>query len=174
MKGSGGQEGCNAPAAGSVVIECGTEFTLPYGPLPAGFNTLLRYLSPLVISLACNLEPLLGSLFGWAAGVVAAPGPWTFVGGSLVMLSTAVVSLASHRREQQQASREAASRAIQRILSGDGEMQQLEKDEEGEALALTAAGDDGGWGEPWELSPRPGGGTGGGRSSRDGRPPDAG
>lgn len=67
-----------------------------------GLNTLLKHLDPLIISLACNLEPLIGSLLGYAAGVVPRPGPWTWAGGGLLMVSTAVVSLASHRREQRE------------------------------------------------------------------------
>ena len=39
------------------------------------------------------------------------------MGGALVLASTATVSIASHQREKRQASKEAASRAIQRILS---------------------------------------------------------
>ncbi|PRW45144.1 Permeases of the drug metabolite transporter family permease component [Chlorella sorokiniana] len=91
-----------------------------------GFNTLLRHLNPLIISLACNLEPLLGSLLGWAVGVVTAPGPWTYVGGALVLASTATVSIASHRREKKQASKAAASRAIQRILSSSSNAEAAE------------------------------------------------
>lgn len=96
-----------------------TSHFLPQTRTP-GFNTLLRYLNPLVISLACNLEPLIGSLFGCAAGVVSPPGTWTWIGGSLVIASTAVVSLASHRRQQRQASRAAAAAAMQRSLGGGG------------------------------------------------------
>lgn len=43
------------------------------------------------------------------------------MGGALVLASTATVSVASHRREARQASKEAASRAIQRILSSGSE-----------------------------------------------------
>ncbi|KAL4418952.1 hypothetical protein ABPG77_001774 [Micractinium sp. CCAP 211/92] len=66
-----------------------------------GFNTLLKYMDPLVISLSCNLEPLIGSLLGWAAGVVSPPSAMTYVGGALVMASTFVVSYAAHMREKQ-------------------------------------------------------------------------
>jgi hypothetical protein len=94
---------------------------LPHFSRLAGFNTLLRYLDPLIISLACNMEPLIGSLLGWAVGVVTAPGAWTYAGGSLVMASTLVVSLASHRREQQAASRQKAAAQVHRILGGSGD-----------------------------------------------------
>lgn len=82
------------------------------------------------------MEPLLGSLIGWAGGVVPPPGPWTYGGGALIMGSTAVVSLASHRRELA-ASKEAASRAIQRILSGSSEAS-------GEGLSSSGAAAEGG------------------------------
>lgn len=95
-------------------------------PAP-GFNTLLRHLDPLIISLACNLEPLIGSLLGYAAGVVPPPGAWTYLGGALIMLSTAVVSLASHRREQRQRQQE------QQVAAG--------KDGGGSAAAAAAAAD---------------------------------
>lgn len=88
---------------------------------------------------ACNLEPLLGSLLGWAVGVVTAPGPWTYVGGALVLASTATVSIASHRREKRQASKEAASRAIQRILSSGSD---AEAAEAGASHGGSGSGDD--------------------------------
>eukprot|EP00887_Chlorella_sp_A99_P004149 scaffold23.g4149.t1 len=84
---------------------------------PTGFNSLLRYLPPLVISLACNLEPLIGSLLGWAVGVASTPGPWTYCDGALIMGSTALVSVASSRREKAEAAREAARLALERALA---------------------------------------------------------
>ena len=99
----------------STLLDIASFFALPR---LAGFNTLLRYLDPLIISLACNMEPLIGSLLGWAAGVVTAPGAWTYAGGGLVMASTLMVSLASHRREQQAASRQKAAAQVHRILGG--------------------------------------------------------
>lgn len=63
-----------------------------------GFNTLLRYMQPLIITLGCNVEPLIGSMLGWAVGVMAAPGAWTYVGGVLVMVSTVQVTVAAHFR----------------------------------------------------------------------------
>lgn len=76
------------------------------------FNMLLKYVPPLVVTLALNLEPALGSLAGWAVGVAAAPGPWTAVGGVAMLLATMVVSSAA-------AAREAAAAAAR----GDGEQE---------------------------------------------------
>eukprot|EP00191_Tetraselmis_sp_GSL018_P008462 CAMPEP_0177615952 /NCGR_PEP_ID=MMETSP0419_2-20121207/23820_1 /TAXON_ID=582737 /ORGANISM="Tetraselmis sp., Strain GSL018" /LENGTH=259 /DNA_ID=CAMNT_0019113825 /DNA_START=311 /DNA_END=1090 /DNA_ORIENTATION=- len=64
-----------------------------------GFNYLLTWLSPLVISLALTLEPLVGSLIGWLAGVSAPPTVLSFVGGFILMSSMAVVTISSHARE---------------------------------------------------------------------------
>lgn len=61
-------------------LTCARELTCLPTPACAGFNALLKYMAPLIVSLACNMEPLLGSLLGWAVGVVAAPGLWTYIG----------------------------------------------------------------------------------------------
>ncbi|GIM12972.1 hypothetical protein Vretimale_16154 [Volvox reticuliferus] len=65
-----------------------------------GFNTLLRYLSPLTVALAFQLEPLVGSVIGWAAGVMQPPGGLTYGGGMLVIAATVWVTLASTARER--------------------------------------------------------------------------
>lgn len=39
-----------------------------------GYNGVLRYVSPLVVSITLTFEPLLGSLLGWAMGVSDKPG----------------------------------------------------------------------------------------------------
>lgn len=136
----------------------------------AGFNTLLRYHSPLIISLACNLEPLLGSLMGWLAGIVALPGPWTWVGGALVLASTATVSLASHRREQRQASRAVATAALQRILSGEGiEVAEAEASGGGVPGRSDSAAD-GAWGRAWLQEEDAAAGGGGGTSPQQRQP----
>ena len=90
-------------------------------PPPPGFNGVLAHLSPLVISLACNMEPLIGSLLGWAARVVAPPGAWTWVGGALVLASTALVSVAQHRREARERERGLTSAALDRAFSMGGQ-----------------------------------------------------
>ncbi|GIL68446.1 hypothetical protein Vafri_21721 [Volvox africanus] len=65
-----------------------------------GFNTLLRYLSPLTVALAFQMEPLIGSVIGWAAGVLQPPGGLTYCGGMLVIAATVWVTLASTARER--------------------------------------------------------------------------
>lgn len=68
----------------------------------AGFNTLLRYLSPLTVALAFQMEPLVGSVIGWAAGVMSPPGALTYGGGALVVVATIFVTIASADRERQE------------------------------------------------------------------------
>lgn len=106
----------------------------PLLPWP-GFNTLLKYLDPLVISLPCNLEPLIGSLLGWAAGVVSPPGGLTYAGGALVVASTLVVSYASHMREKRQS-------ALADDARGPGDAEVGAAGEEGQHLmAVDSSGD---------------------------------
>jgi hypothetical protein len=88
----------------------------PTPPRPPGFNLLLKYMNPLVISLACNMEPVLGSLLGWAVGLPVRPSLGTLAGGALIMLCTVFVTVSSHRREQEEAHRAAAAAKIRRIM----------------------------------------------------------
>jgi drug/metabolite transporter (DMT)-like permease len=85
-------------------------------PAAAGFNALLRYLDPLVIALALNAEPLLGSLMGFAAGVSPAPGGVTYAGGALVVSSCTIVIVAAHRREQDEHERVEAAGKIRSAM----------------------------------------------------------
>ncbi|KAG2435052.1 hypothetical protein HYH02_012049 [Chlamydomonas schloesseri] len=74
-----------------------------------GFNTLLRYLSPLTVALAFQMEPLVGSVIGWAAGVMAPPGALTYGGGALVVAATIWVTVASAERERAEEAAKAAA-----------------------------------------------------------------
>jgi drug/metabolite transporter (DMT)-like permease len=56
-----------------------------------GLNTCLRYISPLVISTSVTLEPLLGSLIGWAFFDSGVPGQWTWVGGPILVVGVLLV-----------------------------------------------------------------------------------
>ena len=53
----------------------------------------LKYLSPLLVSVALLLEPLLGSFIGWAAGQQGVPTLWTGVGGVVLLLGITMVTL---------------------------------------------------------------------------------
>ena len=56
-----------------------------------GLNTCLRYMSPLVVSTSVTLEPLLGSLIGWAFFGSGIPGKWTWVGGPILVVGVLLV-----------------------------------------------------------------------------------
>jgi len=64
-----------------------------------GFNLLLTWLTPLTISLALTLEPVLGSFIGWAAGLSAAPGLASLCGGAMLLAAVVTVTVSTHRRE---------------------------------------------------------------------------
>ena len=67
-----------------------------------GLNTCLRYISPLVVSVAVTLEPVLGSLIGWLFFDAGIPGQWTWVGGAVLMggLLTVVVAGEQHALDE--------------------------------------------------------------------------
>eukprot|EP00879_Flechtneria_rotunda_P014854 GHRR01015519.1.p2 GENE.GHRR01015519.1~~GHRR01015519.1.p2 ORF type:complete len:159 (+),score=47.53 GHRR01015519.1:1384-1860(+) len=69
----------------------------------AGFNTVLKYMSPLMVSLAVQFEPVIGPFLGWLAGVAAAPGTFTWIGGGIVLLATAGAIVATAKRQQAEA-----------------------------------------------------------------------
>lgn len=54
-------------------------------------NGVLKYVSPLLISSALLLEPLVGSLLGAAFGMQGPPGKWTLVGGPLLMVGLVLI-----------------------------------------------------------------------------------
>ncbi len=84
------------------------------------FNAVLKYISPMIITLACTCEPLIGSLVGWAAGVTGAPGWRTYLGGLILLASTMLVVAAEARRKAA-APAEASSDAV--VLEAGGEVQ---------------------------------------------------
>jgi hypothetical protein len=70
-------------------------------------------MTPLLVSLAVQLEPVLGPALGWACGVAAAPGLFTWIGGSIVLLATLGATLATAKRQQQE---EAAAESEDRLM----------------------------------------------------------
>ena len=61
-------------------------------------NTLLRYLSPLLVSTALLMEPLVGSLLGAIAGVQGIPGIYTFLGGPVVISGLMMIVYGESRK----------------------------------------------------------------------------
>jgi drug/metabolite transporter (DMT)-like permease len=56
-----------------------------------GINHVLRWFTPLIISLSVLFEPIIGSLIGLALGTSEAPGFWTFFGGAMLIGGLALV-----------------------------------------------------------------------------------
>ncbi len=86
----------------SAVLGWGALVWLPYiaylalGPGlvgHTGINAVLRWLPPIVISVAVVMEPLIGSLIGWGMGTTSVPGMWTWLGGPLLIAGVLLVSL---------------------------------------------------------------------------------
>jgi hypothetical protein len=67
-----------------------------------GFNTVLRYVSPLMVSLAVQFEPVVGPFIGWATGVSPAPGFFTYIGGGIIMAATVGATVAGALRQQKE------------------------------------------------------------------------
>lgn len=107
-----------------------------------GFNTLLAHMTALQIGLACSLEPAIGSLIGWAAGVMAAPGAFTYVGGAVVLGATIWVTVATAEREQRQQAKVAGLDTLEKVFSQEelGELWGQDTREAGEQLVSWARG----------------------------------
>ncbi len=58
-----------------------------------GINGVLRWFTPLVISVAVLFEPLIGSLIGWYLGTTTVPGVYTWLGGIFLILGVIMVTL---------------------------------------------------------------------------------
>ena len=65
-----------------------------------GYNAVLKHVSPLVVSVSLTLEPLLGTVLGYAAGVADAPGWRTAIGGAAMTVAVAVVVVAEANRKR--------------------------------------------------------------------------
>ena len=84
------------------------------------FNAVLKYISPMIITLAITCEPLIGSLVGWAAHVTGAPGLRTYLGGLVLIASTMVVVAAEAKRK---AAAPPAALILEAGAAGEGEVQ---------------------------------------------------
>lgn len=92
-----------------------------------GFNTVLKYMTPLMVSLAVQFEPVVGPLIGWATGVAAAPGIFTWIGGVIVMVATAGATVATALRQKKE-ERLVKNKSMRLPLQGNF-------DEQGQGLA---------------------------------------
>lgn len=82
-----------------------------------GYVMSTQAMSPLVLTLAQTLDPVIGSLLGWGFGLMAAPGPLTYAGGGVLLAATAYVTIAGGQRRKQEVL-EAAAKA--EVVSADG------------------------------------------------------
>lgn len=57
----------------------------------AGISMVLRWFPPIIVSVAYLFEPLIGSLIGWQLGTAEVPGPWTWVGGSVLIAGMVLI-----------------------------------------------------------------------------------
>ena len=65
-----------------------------------GFNAVLKWMPALLVTLALTTEPPIGTVMGWTVGLADVPGIWTFSGGSVLLVSTAIVIVAGDRRNK--------------------------------------------------------------------------
>lgn len=64
-----------------------------------GLNALLKWMPALLVTLALTSTPLIGTFIGWYVGLAQLPGPWTYCGGAILLVSTISVIIAGNRRE---------------------------------------------------------------------------
>ena len=67
---------------------------------PYGQNTALRWISPIVVSVALIFEPVIGGAIGWAITGEAYIGTWTLIGGPLMLAGAIMVTLEESRNTQ--------------------------------------------------------------------------
>mmetsp|Transcript_32074 Transcript_32074/g.76227 ORF Transcript_32074/g.76227 Transcript_32074/m.76227 type:complete len:412 (-) Transcript_32074:512-1747(-) len=81
------------------------------------FNSLLKWMSPLVIGISLMLEPVVGSFMGWAVGVSDAPSVSAWLGGFFMFLATVTVTISSHYRQRRAQAKQDASQALSRVFA---------------------------------------------------------
>ena len=64
-----------------------------------GLNACLRWVSPLTISVAVTLEPMIGAFVGWLFFDASVPGKWTWLGGPLLIIGMILVIKGGHMSE---------------------------------------------------------------------------
>ena len=62
-----------------------------------GINAVLKWFSPLLISVCLVMEPLIGSIIGYLLSTTSVPGMWTLVGGIILISGTLIVTNAQHQ-----------------------------------------------------------------------------
>ena len=67
-----------------------------------GINTVLRWISPIVVSIALLMEPVLGAIIGWIWPGEAVIGPLTVIGGTLMITGAIIVTLQERAEAEQE------------------------------------------------------------------------
>jgi drug/metabolite transporter (DMT)-like permease len=80
-------------------------------------NASLRWLPTILISVTLLMEPFLGGLIGWFIGVEQMPDMWTWIGGPIMIIGTALVSISVGQQNNEIAS--AQVNPLTKILDGD-------------------------------------------------------
>mgnify|MGYP001208418042 CR=1 FL=1 len=62
-----------------------------------GINAVLKWFSPLLISVCLVMEPLIGTIIGYFLGTTSVPGIWTLFGGIILIFGTVIVTTAQHQ-----------------------------------------------------------------------------
>jgi drug/metabolite transporter (DMT)-like permease len=88
-----------------------------------GFNTLLRFFSPLVISMAFPFEPLVGSGIGLALGLERVPGVLTWLGGSMIVCALVYNTYCESRRAATRQKKAAVSQVMAVALNDNESME---------------------------------------------------
>ncbi|KUF91337.1 Tigger transposable element-derived protein 6 [Phytophthora nicotianae] len=65
-----------------------------------GYIGVMKYFDPIVVSIVCLMEPIVATAQGIAMGVDVMPGPYTFVGASLVIGGTCLVLSSQSRKTE--------------------------------------------------------------------------
>ncbi|RLN55193.1 hypothetical protein BBP00_00008613 [Phytophthora kernoviae] len=65
-----------------------------------GYIGVMKYFDPIVVSVVCLMEPIVATAQGIAMGVDAMPGPYTFIGASLVIGGTCLVLYSQSRKTE--------------------------------------------------------------------------
>lgn len=85
---------------------------------------LLKYVSPFVLSVIINFDPVVGSFFAWIFGFQSDPNKFTFIGGSLVLLGNFVATASLHMKkkneEQKNGNKVEPQPALSRLCSTVG------------------------------------------------------
>ena len=68
----------------------------------AMFNYLLKYITPVLVTVFLNFEPAIGSTIGWVAGFQSPPNAYTWLGGAVVLCGNTLVTLTGFKAKEPQ------------------------------------------------------------------------